>query len=156
MTTFRPHPLAALEPALRTLFAFGALAAMSVLAADSTSLVSNWIGYTELIIGFVVAFLPAVRVLFTSYEVNESGLRARTAMLATTEQKVPWEKVTLLRHKRTLLDTIFGLEHLDVVAYRKHGATVRIVGLRRNSTMPAWMGEAMRKNSSIGALLRAD
>lgn len=102
------------------------------------------------------ALVPAVQLAFTTYTFEEDGLVVRTQILARSERRVPWEKVTALRHRRTLLDVVFRIERLDVIAYGERGTTLRLVGLRDAAPLRSLVARRMRETSTVEALLRSD
>ncbi len=104
----------------------------------------------------VAAFWPAVNLAFTRYQVEEDGLRVRTQFLQKKEQRVPWEKVTAVRHRRTALDVLTGLERIDVIAYGERGATMHLVGLRDAGPIRDRIARRMRDSATVEALFRSD
>lgn len=108
----------------------------------------------NLLFGLLVAFAPAVRLAFTHYIVDEEGIRVRTQILTRSEQRVQWDKVTALRHQRTVVDRVLGIERLDVVAWGARGATLKLVGLRNVAPLRDLVARRMRETATVEALAR--
>lgn len=104
----------------------------------------------------IAALFPAINLAFTRYDVDEDGIRIRTQFLQKTEKRVSWEKITAVRHRRTVLDVATGLERLDVVAYGERGATLHLVGLRNAAPVRDLIAQRMLESASVDALLRGD
>lgn len=104
----------------------------------------------------LVAFAPAVQVAFTRYTFDAEGIRVRTQVLQKSDHRVPWEKVTALRHRRTLLDRLLGLGRLDVIAYGEKGTVLRLVGLRDDGALRDLVARRMRETASVAALVGND
>jgi uncharacterized membrane protein YdbT with pleckstrin-like domain len=97
-----------------------------------------------------------VQIAFTTYTFDDDGLIVRTQVLARSERRVPWEKVTALRHRRTWLDALLRIERLDVIAYGERGTTLHLVGLRDAAPLRAEVARRMRETATVEALLRSD
>ena len=110
----------------------------------------------ELFVGLLLVVVPIVRIAFTRYVVDADGLRVTSTLLQRSDQRVPWEKVTAIRHRRTLLGALVGIETLEVVAYGKRGATLRLEGLRDAPALRALVARRMRETATVAALVRND
>ncbi len=104
----------------------------------------------------IAAAFPAVNLAFTRYVVEDDGIRIRTQFLQKTDRRVPWEKVTAVRHRRTIWDVLVGLERIDVIAYGERGTTLHLVGLRNAAPVRDHIARKMRESSTVDALLRGD
>lgn len=104
----------------------------------------------------IAAAVPAVNLAFTRYQVDEDGVRVRTQFLQKKEQRVPWEKITAVRHRRTVWDVMTGLERIDVIAYGERGATLHLVGLRDAGSLRDLISQKMRSTATVEALFRGD
>lgn len=105
---------------------------------------------------FLVAFAPAVRIVFTRYLIDDEGIRVHVQVLAKSESRVAWDKVTAIRHRVTLVDRILGIQRVDIIAYGERGTTLRLVGLRDAARLRDLAAKKMRGHASLGALLRSD
>jgi uncharacterized membrane protein YdbT with pleckstrin-like domain len=158
----RPSLLAALDTVVKVagvLFFFTApLLVPALFNGGPISLTAAFVGLqgTNLYIAVLFAFLPAVRLAFTRYELDEEGIRVTTQILARSEKRVPWEKVTALRHRRTVVDLLVGIERIDVVAYGERGATLHLVGLRGARTIRDQVAVQMRRSATAESLFRSD
>jgi uncharacterized membrane protein YdbT with pleckstrin-like domain len=92
----------------------------------------------------------------TRYELDAEGVRVRSSVIARSEERVAWEKVTLLVHRRGLVDRVLGIEALDVVAYGVRGTTLRLVGLRDARPLRDYAARHMRESASVAALFDND
>ena len=110
----------------------------------------------ELFVGLLLVVVPVVRVAFTRYVVDADGLRVTSTLLQRSDQRVPWEKVTAIRHRRSLLGALVGVETIEVVAYGKRGATLRLEGLRDAAALRALVARRMRETATVAALVRND
>ncbi len=110
----------------------------------------------ELLFAALLAFAPVVKVAFTRYTFDEEGIRVRVQVLGRTDQRVPWEKVTALRHRRGILDRLLGLGRLDVIAYGEKGTVLRLVGLRDDRRLRDLVARRMRESASVASLFRND
>ncbi len=104
----------------------------------------------------IAVLFPAVNLAFTRYEVADDGIRVRSQFLQKTDRRVPWEKITAVRHRRTVWDVMAGLERLDVIAYGERGTTLHLVGLRDAAPVRDHIARKMRESSTVDALLRGD
>ncbi|HET6399233.1 MAG TPA: PH domain-containing protein, partial [Candidatus Thermoplasmatota archaeon] len=96
------------------------------------------------------------RLAFTRYHLDDEGVRVRTAFLGRSERRVPWGKVTLVRHRRTLLDRLFGLSRVEIVAYGDRGAVLHLTGLRDARPVRQRAAMQMRRSASVAGLFRND
>lgn len=112
-----------------------------------------WAELLPLFVGVAIAF---VRIGFTRYVLDQDGIHVRTQVLATKEERVPWEKVTAVLHKRTVFDAILRIERLHVVAYGEAGRTLRLVGLRDAGPLRNVVAARMLQGSSMETLMRRD
>lgn len=158
----RPSLLAAVDVVAKV---FGVLAGFGLPLLLPLLLEGGIVSLTALLLGLgaldlypalLVAFLPAVRLAFTRYTLDEEGVQVHTQILATSHKRVPWEKVTALRHRRTLVDAVLGIERIDVIAYGERGATLRLVGLRGAGPVRDRIAAHMRASATVEALLRSD
>lgn len=104
----------------------------------------------------VAAAFPAINLAFTRYHLDEEGIRIRTQFLQKSEKRVAWEKITAVRHRRTVWDVLTGLERIDVVAYGERGATLHLVGLKDAATVRNRIALRMRESATVDALIRGD
>ncbi len=109
----------------------------------------------QLVVPAVVATIPAIRLLFTRYIIEEDGMRERVQILNRTERRIGWDKVTLLRQRRTFFDWLLRIERLDVIAYGERGATIHLLGLR-GSALRDHLAREMRRHASVQGLLQND
>lgn len=105
------------------------------------------------IFGIVV---PAIRLAFTKYELDDEGVRVHSSIVARSDQRVPWDKVTLLLQVRTLADRFLGIERVTIVAYGMRGATLQLVGLRDASAVRDFAARRMRASASVASLFSND
>lgn len=110
----------------------------------------------ELGIGVLAIAAPILRVAFTRYTFDDEGIRIRSVLLSKSDQRVPWEKITAVRHRRTLLGSLVGIQRLEIVAYGKRGATLHLSGLRNAPELRNLVARHMRKSATIEALGRSD
>ncbi len=163
MNTFKPSLRAAFE---RGLVALGAISGFF-----ATLIVGSLLGGSgprgpaifaaldimgSLVIPALVSFAPAVQLAFTRYTMDDEGLREEVSILSRTQRRVTWDKVTALRHHRTILDRVLGLERLEVIAYGERGATIRLIGLRDAAPLRNEVAQRMRSHADIGRLLAND
>lgn len=104
----------------------------------------------------IAAMVPAVRLAFTTYILDEEGIRVQTQILEKTEKRVQWEKVTAVGHRRTIVDRALGIERVDVIAYGMRGATIHLVGLRDAPALRDMVSRRMRETASVAALTHND
>ncbi len=102
------------------------------------------------------ALLPAVQLAFTRYIVDDTGIRTRMQIVSRREAVVSWPKVTAVLHRRTLLDRVFGIARLDVIAYGERGTTLHLVGLRNAPELRDLVARKMREHATVESLLRND
>jgi len=158
----RPHPLATVSLFLRSLLTIGAILLPLLVfgAYDADQTPDTWVftAYARLQVGagLLLSFAPALRLLLTRYVIDETGIRVRTALLAKTETRVVWDKITAIRHHRGLFDALFGLQRLDVVAYGARGTTVHLVGLRDAAKLRRLVSRRMRRGATLASLVRLD
>jgi uncharacterized membrane protein YdbT with pleckstrin-like domain len=105
------------------------------------------------IIGILI---PAVRLFATTYDLDGEGVRVRSSIIARSDQRVPWEKVTLLMQHRSLVDRVLGIASVTIVAYGAHGATLRLVGLRDPAPVRDYAARKMRESASVASLFTND
>jgi uncharacterized membrane protein YdbT with pleckstrin-like domain len=110
-------------------------------------------GILPLIASIVV---PAIRLAFTRYELDEEGVRVHSSVIARSDQRVPWDKVTLLVQSRSLTDRLLGIERLTVIAYGIRGATLSLVGLRDAGPLRDFAAKKMRESASVASLFAND
>lgn len=110
----------------------------------------------EFYAAFFLLVVPLARVALTRYVVDGDGLRVSSSLLQRSDQRVPWDKVTALRHKRSLIGALVGIETLEVVAYGRKGTTLRLVGLRDAAELRSLVARRMRETASVTALVRND
>ncbi len=162
--TFKPHPRAALE---RALMAVGGIMALfipffifAVIGSDGSEGPAILVAlntFATLIIPAIIGFAPAMQVLFTRYTIDDDGVHEEVTILNKTQRRIAWEKVTALRHRRTVIDRILGIQRVDVIAYGERGATIHLIGLRDNaSTIRNHVAKQMRTNVDLGRLLSND
>lgn len=109
-----------------------------------------------LLIPLFAALTPAVQLVFTRYVLDDEGIRENVQLLSRTERRVPWDKVTALRHRVTLLDRLLGLGRVDVVAYGERGTTIRMVGLRHAPHLLGLVARRMREAATVERLFGND
>lgn len=114
------------------------------------------LSFLALLPAMAAVLVPAVRIAFTRYELDADGVRVHSSLIARSDQRVPWEKVTLLVQRRGLADRVLGISSLDVVAYGTRGATLHLVGLRDPRPVREWASARMREAASVEALFRND
>lgn len=110
----------------------------------------------ELYAAFLLLVVPVARVALTRYVVDGDGLRVSSSFLQRSDQRVPWDKVTALRHKRSLIGALVGIETLEVVAYGQKGTTLRLIGLRDAAELRALVARRMRETATVTALVSND
>lgn len=159
----RPSLWAALDvpfKALGTLAAFllPAVVTGGFVAGDPFAALSLFVilELVQVVPAFLLAFAPAVRILFTRYSIDDEGVRVTTQVLARQDARVAWEKVTAIRHRVTLIDRLFGIQRVDIIAYGERGTTLRLVGLRDAKRVRDLAAAKMRQHASLGALLSGD
>lgn len=167
-----PEPGISLKPSLRAaasvfvkivaFLAFVLLVPVIVAVLGGTDagfLVAILIAETSLfaVLPALVGFLlPAIRLLATTYDLDAEGVRVRSSVIARSDQRVPWEKVTLLMHHRSLVDRVLGIATVTVVSYGAHGATLRLVGLRDPAPVRDYAARKMRESASVASLFTND
>jgi uncharacterized membrane protein YdbT with pleckstrin-like domain len=104
----------------------------------------------------VTLLVPAIRLAATRYDLDAEGVRVRSSVLARSDQLVPWDKVTLLVHQRSIVERILGIESLTVVAYGVRGATLNLVGLHDAAPVRDYAAARMRDSASVAALFAND
>lgn len=107
-------------------------------------------GTTGLVYAGIAAFAPLVQLAFTRYIIEPDGIRVRTQILSKTERRVQWEKITMLHHRRSVVDRVFGLDRLDVIAYGARGTTLHLVGLRGAAGLRDLVARRMREHAAVG------
>ena len=100
--------------------------------------------------------LPAIRLMATQYDLDGEGVRVRSSVIARSDQRIPWEKVTLLRQQRSLVDRALGIQTVTIVAYGAQGATLDLVGLRDPAPVRDYAARKMRESASVDALFAND
>lgn len=100
--------------------------------------------------------VPAIRLAFTRYDLDEEGVRVHSDLVSRNDQRVSWEKVTVLQQRRSLVDRLAGIDNLHVVAYGARGTTLHLVGLRDVATVRQFAARKMRDAASVDALFRSD
>lgn len=158
----RPSLLAALDVTAKIMAAVTAVllpvVVPALLRGDAVSAAAIFFGVQALDLypAIAVALFPAVQLAFTRYTVDEEGIRVNVQILSRSERRVPWEKVTALRHRRTFIDALLGIERLDVVAYGTRGTTVKLVGLREAASLRDRIAGRMRDSAHLDSWLRSD
>lgn len=104
----------------------------------------------------IAVVAPFLQLGFTRYVLDQDGIHVRTRILASKEQRVPWEKVTSVTHRRSVFDSVLGIERLDVVAYGARGTTLHLVGLRNAASLRNLVALRMRQSASFESFLRRD
>lgn len=159
---FRPSLWAAVDVAAKIMGTVAGFAASILVPA---AINGQPVGAAALFLGanaiglypaIAAAFLPAVQLAFTRYHLDDEGIVTRTQVLSKSEKRIPWEKITALRHRRTLLDVVFRLERVDVVAYGERGATIHLVGLKDARRIRDRVASEMRATASVESLFRGD
>lgn len=112
--------------------------------------------FQGLVIPLLFSFVPVVQLAFTRYIIDEEGIRERVQLVSKTDKRVRWEKVTALQHRITLMDRLFGIQRINVIAYGARGTTIRLVGLRRAPRLRRLVAKQMRVNASFDRLLTND
>lgn len=107
-------------------------------------------------VSLLVPLVPAVRVAFTTYSFDERGVRVRSQVLATLDHRIPWDKVTAVRQRRTLVDRIVGTTRIEVIAYGVRGATLRLVGLHDGKAVRDLVARTMREHCTALAFQDSD
>ncbi len=162
----RPSLWAALERSVKVLaglLAFiipATLAALGLTAETPGPEAGGLLGAVNLWLTIAVplgaAVAPAIQLAFTRYVLDDEGVRERVQLLSKTERRVPWEKVTALRHRHTILDRVFGIGRVEVVAYGERGATIHLLGLRHPDHLRGLVARRMRASASVDRLLGND
>ncbi len=163
----RPSLWAALERSLTVIaglsalfipFAVGYLLGVDVDEGDSDG--PSWIRLLNasqtLLIPLFAAIAPAVQLAFTRYVFDDEGIRERVQIFSKTERRVEWSKVTALRHRHTVLDRVFRLGRVDVIAYGERGTTIRLVGLKRPEVLRNLVAGKMLSTASVEQLFQND
>ncbi|MGB1586520.1 MAG: PH domain-containing protein [Thermoplasmatota archaeon] len=163
---FRPSLRAAIGPSLLAVLGIGLLLVPAFMGLAQQDDVETGLGALDVLLilsqnsqylfALAPALAPAINVLTTRYVLAGDGIRLRKQFLSKEEHKVTWEKVTALRHKRSLLDRLLGIERLDVIAYGERGATLHLVGLRDAAPLRDHVGVRMRQSATVDALFRSD
>lgn len=159
---FRPSPLAVVDLPVKAAgaiigfwlpFQVGALFTGEpiVFLAFFTSLQA-----IQLLPAVAAAMLPGIRLLFTTYTVDDEGIRTTTQILQRTENHVAWPKVTALTERRTLIDRALGLSRLTVVAYGERGTRIQLQGLREVVPLRGRIAREMRRAATVEALFGND
>lgn len=140
--------LALLAPILAAIF-LGRSSALAAIVLAEFSLIAVLPAAAALLV-------PAIRLAFTRYHLDAEGVRVHSDLISRNDQRVPWEKVTVLHQRRSLVDRIAGIDTLDVVAYGARGTTLHLVGLRDITTVRQFAAQKMRDSASVEALFRND
>lgn len=120
------------------------------------SILAAQFGFAAALPAALTLLVPALRLAATRYDLDLEGVRVRSSIIARSDQRVPWEKVTLLVHRRTLVDRLLGIETLTVVAYGLRGATLQLVGLRDAAVVRDFAARRMRASASVASLFAND
>jgi uncharacterized membrane protein YdbT with pleckstrin-like domain len=113
-------------------------------------------GFTAALPAALTLLVPALRLAATRYDLDLEGVRVHSSIIARSDQRVPWEKVTLLIHRRTLVDRLLGIETVTVIAYGLRGATLQLVGLRDAAVVRDFAARRMRASASVASLFAND
>lgn len=160
--TLRPSLWAAVDVMAKVFGVFGSIALTiavpALLAGEPVAAGTLFVGVQAFSVypAIAAAFIPAVQLAFTRYVVDDEGITVRTQILSKSEKRVTWEKVTALHQKRSVIDVLFGIERLDIIAYGERGATLHLVGLRDASPLRDHVSQAMRRSATVEALFRGD
>jgi uncharacterized membrane protein YdbT with pleckstrin-like domain len=163
--TLKPSLWAGLDIVAKAVMGILLVALPFVLSAFFQGDAGRTIGLLALVVGgfdftliyaTLAALFPMAQLAFTRYVVDEEGIRVHVQLFNRSETRVAWEKITLLRQRRTLVDRLFGIERLDVVAHGVRGTTLRLVGLRDAPRLRNLVAERMRASASVTSLLRSD
>lgn len=163
---FRPSLLAAVGPSMLAVLGIGLLLVPAFFGVAQQEGFDTGVGPLDVFLflsqnaqylfALAPALAPVVQVFTTRYVLTGDGIRQRRQFLSKEEHKVSWEKVTALKHRRTVMDRLLGIERLDVIAYGERGATLHLVGLRDAAPLRDHVGLRMRQSASVDALFRAD
>lgn len=161
--TFRPSLLAALDVPIKILvfvFIFFLPLGIGGAAATGDPLVAilgpAFVTALNFFPALFALLAPAVQIMFTRYVIDDDGIRVTVQFLSKNESRVNWPKVTAITHKRTVVDRIFGIERLDIVAYGERGTTLRLVGLRDAPQLRDLAAKKMREHATVEALFSND
>lgn len=159
------------KPSLRAAAStFARVASYLLVAAAAPLLVAVLAGRSGVLAAIVLAefsffavvpaaaalLIPAVRLAFTRYDLDEDGVRVHSDLVSRSDQRVPWDKVTLLVQRRSLIDRILGISSIDVVAYGTRGTTLHLVGLHDPAAVRTFAAQRMLQAASVQSLFRND
>lgn len=133
----------------------GALLSGEGLAVLAAFLLAEF-GFLAMLPAFAGLLLPAVRLWATRYELDAEGVRVHSSIVARSDQRVTWDKVTLLVQSRSLIDRALGIESVAIVAYGARGTTLHLVGLRDAAPVRDFAARHMRRSASVAALFAND
>lgn len=163
---FRPALRAAVGPSLLAVLGIAALLTPAFFGIAQQEGLETGFGFLDVfyvlsqnaqyLFALAPAMAPVVQVFTTRYVLSADGIRQRRQFLSKEEHKVAWEKVTALKHRRSIMDRLLGIERLDVIAYGERGATIHLIGLRDAAPLRNHVGLRMRESASVDALFRAD
>lgn len=159
MTTIKPNLLASVDTIVKVLgvFAFFALPAVLAAILSGSPLLVGALFLNAQAISLIPAiggaFLPAIRLLFTTYTLSDEGIQTRMDLLGQQTVRVRWEKVTSVEHHCTIVDRILGLERITVSAYGERGTTLHLIGLRQAGWIRDLASEKMAKSPNFSSLL---
>ncbi|MEK6975798.1 MAG: PH domain-containing protein [Candidatus Thermoplasmatota archaeon] len=125
-------------------------------AAILGSVIAAQFGLFAVLPAIAGLLLPGIRLLATRYELDDEGVRIHSSIIARSDQRVPWDKVTLLVQQRSLVDRALGIETLTVIAYGARGATLNLVGLRDAAPLRDYAARKMRESASVAGLFAND
>lgn len=159
----RPSLLAALDVPFKALATLAALVlpvfiATALMTGEPVNTMRHLrlIDLFQIAPAFLLAFAPAVRLAFTRYHIDEEGVRVRAQVLARSESRVSWDKVTAIRHRITLVDRLLGLQRIDIIAYGERGATLHLVGIRNARILRDLAAKRMREHTTAGHMVSND
>lgn len=158
----RPSLWAAADVTLKILGVFLGIALPAVvpalIAGEPILAAGIFVGFQAIGVlpALFAAAAPAVQIGFTTYTADEEGIVVRTQILSRNEKRVPWEKVTAVQQRRTVVDWAFRMQRVDVVAYGQRGATLHLVGLRDAAAVRNEVARRMRRAATVEALLDSD
>lgn len=140
--------LALLAPVMVAIFAGRSSALAAIILAEFSLL--------AVLPAAAALLVPAIRLAFTKYHLDDDGVRVHSDLISRNDQRVPWEKVTVLQQRRSLVDRLAGIDNLHVVAYGARGTTLHLVGLRNVKPVRDFAAQRMRESASVESLLRND
>lgn len=97
-----------------------------------------------------------INVAFTEYAFTNERIYTRTEFLSTDLRVVPYERVTLVLVRRSLMERLLGIAQVHVRAYGDVEQQLRLRGLRDPWPLFRVAREGLRRHNTADAIIRSD